>query len=231
MSTNMIQTDILERLRTLANEPNDSRNFERGLDLLKMKLAQIVRSDRIADVWEDLVGELAYLEGNTSVLVSMMEKQKVINMARTPQEGWFTRKEPQIVDDQPVDRISKVIRNVIVAQEYLGDEIKELKKLSMALSRCINKDWVLKHEIGDDLEDKIYIEITRKLRGEDESTVVENYLKELTDIYKIDLFNEGKYPGEEQAETEKKTISTGLSSVPKLDDLDDLKSRFEALKK
>lgn len=44
-----------------------------------------------------------------------------------------------------------------------------------------------------DLEDRVYIEIVRKLRGDDEDIVVKDYMNELCDIYKIDLHNENKY--------------------------------------
>lgn len=291
LSSYTIQTTIIPELRTLATIPNDSRPFERGLDILKMKLAQMVRNDRTADVWEDLIGELAVLENSLNQLVIMMEEQRELAAQRHLEErrkntsssngtnkGWsilgFTitqgpspkegeergitklpsEGDKNVVSDdesKPLDRVTKVVRNVIVAQDYLSDDIKELHKLASALSKCIDKSDVLSHspDTNDktpaegtmDLEDRVYIEIVRKLRGDDEETVVTDYMHELCEIYRIDLYNEGKYKDDEVSgayedkegnEGGKLETQTSKPQVKKkLDDLDELKQRFEALKK
>lgn len=283
LSTNTIQTIILTELQNLAALPNDSRGFERGLDILKMKLATLVRSDRVADVWEDLTGELAILESSIHLLPAMIEHQRTLQKERLDKlkseatlknpkptgKGWhlfgfgFTTYEPVEVpmDEpkdnseakkenlEPIDRLSKVIRNIVIAQEYLGDDIKELKKLAVSLSYCIDKEYLLQHapkdnkpedDINLDLEDKIYNEIVRKLRGDDENKVINEYMKELANVYKVDLYNEGKYPSDENDDETKevhgldnKTIENKSKKAFKqpLSDLDALKQRFEALKK
>ncbi|TID29851.1 hypothetical protein CANINC_001544 [Pichia inconspicua] len=276
LSTHTIQTKILTELKDLAALPNDSRAFERGLDILKMDLATLVRSDRVADVWEDLIGELAILESSVHLLPGMIENQlklqkekaeklkraKSLEQQKQQQGGWsffgfkFRSTEPVSIptddvdiDDaselvsEPIDRLSKVIRNVVIAQEFLGDDIKELKKLAISLNHCIDKDNLLKfapetngtnEETSNlDLEDRIYIEIVRKLKGEDEENVVNEYLKELSSVYRIDLYNEGKYQEDDEGDdTELGTSNEGQEKVKKpLSELEELKQRFEALKK
>lgn len=286
LSSHTIQTTVIPELRSLATIPNDSRPFERGLDILNMKLAQMVRNDRAADVWEDLIGELSVLENSLHQLVSMMEKQRELAVQRQSQErkvrhgsaqsnsgkGWsflgftFTGNSQTKNGEEPgvekpsegpteethesMDRVTKVVRNVVVAQDYLSDDIKELHKLALALSKCIDKSEVLAHspdtkeklpaDAITDLEDRIYVEIVRKLRGDDEETVVTDYMHELCDIYKIDLYSEDKYKedvdeddGEngDNAEGSNENQPVRPQVKKKLDDLDDLKERFEALKK
>lgn len=277
LSTHTIQTRILSELKNLAALPNDSRSFERGLDILKMELATLVRSDRVADVWEDLIGELAVLESSIHLLPGMidhqlkLQKERADNFKRATalkqqkqKGGWsflgFGSKSVEVSDEtsvdtneisdaselasEPIDRLSKVIRNVVVAQEYLGDDIKELKKLAMSLNHCIDKDYLLKQapdteRTNDqnsklDLEDRIYIEIVRKLKGEDEENVVNEYLKELSSVYRIDLYNENIYPDEEeQNDIEAEGSNEGQDKPIKkpLNELEELKQRFEALKK
>ena len=286
LSSHTIQTTVIPELRSLATIPNDSRPFERGLDILNMKLAQMVRNDRAADVWEDLIGELSVLENSLHQLVSMMEEQRELAVQRQSQErkvrhgsaqsnsgkGWsflgftFTGnsqtkngEEPGVEKpsegpteetDESMDRVTKVVRNVVVAQDYLSNDIKELHKLALALSKCIDKSEVLAHspdtkeklpaDAITDLEDRIYVEIVRKLRGDDEETVVTDYMHELCDIYKIDLYSEDKYKedvneddGEngDNAEGSNENQPVRPQVKKKLDDLDDLKERFEALKK
>ncbi|GAV30157.1 hypothetical protein PMKS-003665 [Pichia membranifaciens] len=289
LSSHTIQTTVIPELHSLAAVPNDSRPFERGLDILNMKLAQMVRNDRTADVWEDLIGELSVLENSLHQLVSMMEEQRELAAQRQLHEkngktgssksnsgkGWsflgftFTDKsqtkngEEQGVEKpasdsealteelpESMDRVTKVVRNIVVAQDYLSDDIKELHKLALALSKCIDKSEVLSHspdtkeklpaDAITDLEDRIYVEIVRKLRGDDEETVVTDYMNELCDIYRIDLYNEGKYKddvaeddgeGGDNAEGSNENKLTKPQVKKGLDDLDDLKQRFEALKK
>lgn len=280
ISKHTIQSTIINELNNLSQVPNDSRNFERGLDILKMKLSQLVRSDRTADVWEDLIGELTVLESSIHTLSKMIESQHQLSVLKSqlqkqptkPKKTWSvfgfsvsttdtqpSAPLPVTVENPPIDRLTKVIRNVIIAQEYLGDEVKELKKLALALNKCIDKTYVLENSpdtIVDklveptnqeaeetandektqlDLEDRVYIEIVRKLRGDDEDIVVGDYLKELCDIYRIDLYNEGKYKDDglvTHDDNDKGDTENTKNRVKKqLDDLDDLKSRFEALKK
>jgi hypothetical protein len=285
LSTYTIQTTISQDLKNLAALPNESRSFERGLDILKMKLAQLVRTDRIADVWEDLIGELTVLESSITVLSKMMEDQRHLNAALQQKQrqsnGWFFKKQNTSIkdvqkeekdmevqkdteEDKPLDRVTKVIRNVIIAQELLGDDVKELKKLSSALHKCIDKTIPTSsipnsNSENLDLEDRVCLEITRKLNGVDEDIVVQDYLKELCDVYTIDLYNEGKYKDHDSTEegnndndndndddknntntgnNGKNNIDNGIGKTSnnfktnkKFDDLDDLKQRFAALKK
>ncbi|KAG0684453.1 hypothetical protein C6P40_003268 [Pichia californica] len=312
LSTHTIQTVIVPDLRNLVSMSNDSRSFERSFEILKMKLSQLVRNDRSADVWEDLIGELSILENSINKLITMAElqrsliakeqrqQQQNIRSASTNGNGWsflgfqfndnkktqpfsLESSDEEIKENEPLDRVTKVVRNVIVAEDYLSDDIKELHKLALALSKCIDKEKVItrspsstekkiqindelnevdleSEEPGDlnddptdgkkksllnkktnspnlDLEDRIYIEIVRKLRGDDEETVVDDYLTELCDIYRIDIYNDGKYKDDVN-----ENDSDGTESPPnngdlkpqikkRLDDLDDLKQRFEALKK
>lgn len=313
LSTHTIQTLVVPELRNLVTLANDSRSFERSLDILKMKLAQLVRNDRSADVWEDLIGELAVLENSVSKLISMIEVQRELANERQIQErrqqrgdrsnggsgsmSWsflgFTfgdssnnnsprseqqqsllkpeENKPIIIKDndldgenvqqegegeqleeEKLDRVTKVVRNIIVAQDYLSDDIKELHKLTLALNKCIDKSDVLARSPDTttklskdsplDLEDRVYIEIVRKLRGDDEDAVVNDYMNELCDIYKIDIYNEGKYKDDEVSDDDVDADSGGGNGnneekivkpqvKKQLDDLDDLKKRFEALKK
>lgn len=119
----------------------------------------------------------------------------------------------------------------------MGDDIKELKKLSISLRKCIDVrilDIVPTQSDDElDLQDKICLEITRKLTGVDEGVVVKDYLNELCDVFKIDLYNEGKYDKDEEGnDTDGGGNSQSLSDTcKKLDDLDELKNRFAALKK
>lgn len=305
LSTHTIQTSIIPDLQKLSQLDNNSRSFERGLDILRMRIAQLVRDDRTTDVWEDLIGEMAVLESSIHSLSSMLDKQRELNLINSKiQEGsnnnrgkkvsgWSLfgfgssntpasrEKLPSELQYQEVDRLSKVIRNVVVAQEYLGDDVKELKKLASAIVKCIDLPYLLKNspptekgevkkvdykdeieeveveeegEVQDtdkpelklELEDKIYVEIVRKLRGDDEDAVVNDYISELSDVYRIDLYNEGKYDEEEDEEEddtkdggkdEGKDDKDGTSKPPskrqnkQFDELDDLKQRFNALKR
>jgi hypothetical protein len=308
LSKHTIATAIVPELRQLATLGSTTHAFERALDILKMKLAQLVRNDRAADVWEDLVGEMAVLESSLHLLSGMMERQKTLNVenvqieaqkrkrmnGKNKQQGgsgrsggwsflgftWTTGEDSTAsasasasagADDQslelqyqPIDRLSKVIRNVLVAQEYLGDDVHELKKLAAALAKCVDKEYLVAHapptktkikvktemdtdtETTEDepqpldLEDRVYAEIVRKLRGDDEEAVVNDYLHELCDVFQIDIYGEGKYITENketQSETETGTEANQVASAttaaapPKLDDLDELKKRFQALKK
>ena len=308
LSKHTISTAIVPELRQLATLGSTTHAFERALDILKMKLAQLVRNDRAADVWEDLVGELAVLESSLHLLSGMMERQKTLNVenvqieaqkrkrvnGKNKQQGgsgrsggwaflgftWTTGEDSTAsasasagasADDQslelqyqPIDRLSKVIRNVLVAQEYLGDDVHELKKLAVALAKCVDKEYLVEHappttktkikvktemdtdsETTEDepqhldLEDRVYAEIVRKLRGDDEEAVVNDYLHELCDVFQIDIYGEGKYitenketQSETEAGTEANPVTTAAPAAPpKLDDLDELKKRFQALKK
>ena len=302
LSTHTIQTSIIPDLQKLSQLDNNSRSFERGLDILRMSIAQLVRDDRTTDVWEDLIGEMAVLESSIHSLSSMLDKQRELNLINSKiQEGsnnnrgkkvsgWSLfgfgssntpasrEKLPSELQYQEIDRLSKVIRNVVVAQEYLGEDVKELKKLALAIVKCIDLPYLLKNspptekgevkkvdykdeveeveeegEVEDtdkpelklELEDKIYVEIVRKLRGDDEDAVVNDYISELSDVYRIDLYNEGKYDEEEDEEDdtkdggkdEGKDDNDGTSKPPskrqnkQFDELDDLKQRFNALKR
>ena len=302
LSTHTIQTSIIPDLQKLSQLDNNSRSFERGLDILRMSIAQLVRDDRTTDVWEDLIGEMAVLESSIHSLSSMLDKQRELNLINSKiQEGsnnnrgkkvsgWSLfgfgssntpasrEKLPSELQYQEIDRLSKVIRNVVVAQEYLGDDVKELKKLALAIVKCIDLPYLLKNspptengevkkvdykdeieeveeegEVQDtdkselklELEDRIYVEIVRKLRGDDEDAVVNDYISELSDVYRIDLYNEGKYDEEEDEEDdtkdggkdEGKDDNDGTSKPPskrqnkQFDELDDLKQRFNALKR
>lgn len=313
LSKHTIATAIVPELRQLATLGSTTHAFERALDILKMKLAQLVRNDRAADVWEDLVGEMAVLESSLHLLSGMMERQKTLNVenvqieaqkrkrmnGKNKQQGgsgrsggwsflgftWTTGEDSTAsasdsasaasasagADDQslelqyqPIDRLSKVIRNVLVAQEYLGDDVHELKKLAVALAKCVDKEYLVEHappttkpkikvktemdtdtETTEDepqpldIEDRVYAEIVRKLRGDDEEAVVNDYLHELCDVFQIDIYGEGKYitenketQSETEAGTEANPVTTAAPAAPpKLDDLDELKKRFQALKK
>ena len=311
LSKHTISTAIVPELRQLATLGSTTHAFERALDILKMKLAQLVRNDRAADVWEDLVGELAVLESSLHLLSGMIERQKTLNVenvqieaqkrkrmnGKNKQQGgsgssggwsflgftWTTGEDSTASDSasaasasagaddqslelqyQPIDRLSKVIRNVLVAQEYLGDDVHELKKLAVALAKCIDKEYLVEHappttkpkikaktEVDTDtettedepqpldIEDRVYAEIVRKLRGDDEEAVVNDYLHELCDVFQIDIYGEGKYitenketQSETEAGTEANQVTTAATAAPpKLDDLDELKKRFQALKK
>ncbi|GMM46476.1 hypothetical protein DAPK24_030510 [Pichia kluyveri] len=306
LSTHTIQTSIIPDLQKLSQLDNNSRSFERGLDILRMSIAQLVRDDRTTDVWEDLIGEMAVLESSIHSLSSMLDKQRELNLINSKiQEGsnnnrgkkvsgWSLfgfgssntpasrEKLPSELQYQEIDRLSKVIRNVVVAQEYLADDVKELKKLASAIVKCIDLPYLLKNspptekgevkkvdykdeieeveveveeegEVQDtdkpelklELEDKIYVEIVRKLRGDDEDAVVNDYISELSDVYRIDLYNEGKYDEEQDEEDdtkdgdkdEAKDDNYGTSKPPskkqnkQFDELDDLKQRFNALKR
>ncbi|GMM31579.1 hypothetical protein DAMA08_043240 [Martiniozyma asiatica (nom. inval.)] len=99
-----------------------------------------------------------------------------------------------------------------------------------------------------DMEDRTFIEIVRKLRGDDEEAIVDDYLMEICDIYRIDLFSEGKFSeaeSESDGDLDGRNVNnndnaneqSGEKSLKKvdakkgLDDLDDLRKRFNALKK
>lgn len=299
ISTNTIQSVILPDLQNLVDLPNDSRSFERSFEILKMKISQLVRNDRTADVWEDIIGELAILENSINKLILMAEFQRdliikqqqmeIQNKKKSKNNNWsflgfeFKNSNNNIDQDtdklikdndnnEPLDRVTKVVRNILVANDNLSDDIKELHKLSLFLNKCINKELVLtkspdlilysKNESKNvsksddkdkedkdgkniethnvqplpklDLEDRIYIEIIRKLRGDDEDTVVNDYLHELCDIYKIDILNQGKYKNDDTSNDDTSNDDETIIKPQikkKLDDLDDLKQRFEALKK
>lgn len=337
LSNQTLQTKIVPNLKDLKSlstpatedepEPVQSRQFERSLELTRVMIGEMVRRDRHADVWEDLIGELGLLEGSIGRINGMIDevtqreneriesarKEKLI---RSQREGgksssiWSFWKQKPVQEDGNVnvvepsksesdeqsdtikydpltpdgqDRYTKIIRNTLVAEWFIGDEIKELHKLKFSLGKCIDKDLVHECSTKDgidnlesvvknwyesqlsegeteippkmmDLEDRTLIEIIRKLRGDDESSVIDDYLDEIVDIYRIDLYSTGKFEDtkeEESSQEEQQEQKEGsevqldskassatsdlkpkpLDSKKKLSDLDELKKRFNDLKR
>lgn len=333
LSSQTLQTKIvpgLKDLATLATPPSEedatpvqTRQFERALELIRVQIAEMVRRDRHADVWEDLLGELGLLDGSVGRICGMADEviqreniradaaKKERNAASKASGGsiWtFWKQTPAIQElaaadieengdkvdiydpltPNGQDRYTKIIRNALVAEWFIGDEVKELRKLKAPLSRCVDKD--LAHACGTkegikevelavkywyrsqlpegqdevtpkmmDLEDRTLVEIIRKLRGDEEESVVDDYLCEIADIYRIDIYAEGKFDedmeeddegdvsSEDKESTKDKESSkdndekgTGskkgskpkpLDSKKKLSDLDELKKRFDDLKR
>lgn len=295
LSNQTLQTKIIPSLKNLQSlstpateddgQPVQSRQFERSLELTRVIIGEMVRRDRHADVWEDLIGELGLLDGSIGRISGMADEviqreNERLEFAREEKERlskktgntggsiwsfWKQLKpqpqpqpeiEPETEPEQtslknieeqqkkvayvckydPLtpegqDRYTKIIRNTLVAEWFIGDEIKELHKLKIPLSKCIDKEVVHKCSTKDgidnletivkkwyqdqikegesevspkmmDLEDRTLIEIIRKLRGDDEESVIDDYLNEIVDIYRIDLYSTGKYDIEEDGEDE-----------------------------
>lgn len=307
ISENKLIYEIIPEIKQLS-VIYGSKKFERNLEILKLNLSNLIRSDRITDVYEDLDSEIIILENSLPQIIKMIDSRlidlknenfnknyKTSKLDQSPSSSWsflgftFTsnqRKIPlqgeSVYKDDPyidadkkknenenenggkdenedegqqkqqkiliekLDRTTKVIRNILAADSYLNDDIIELKKLSTILAKSVDKDKILDSsnllltkDSRDnlDLQDRIYIEIVRKLRGDDEESIVNDYISELCDIYKIDLFNEGKYHSDSENNLSDDSSNDKIGKNPTkkqhndLNDLNDLKKRFEALKK
>lgn len=339
ISSQDLQNKIVPHLKSLAemaipnqaepSEMNQSRQFERNLELARVMVGEMVRRDRHADVWEDLIGELGLLNGSIGRLVLMIDEVNLYEHqkqqqqqqrkakgqnggynfwsfwtkpAQKPEENNETssndnnanakqedqHEEEDFISPLNQDRYIKIVRNFLVAEWFLGDEIKEFKKLKPYLmksvhkelvSACTSKDGIndLEKTVKDfykgkqmDLEDRTFMEIVKKLRGDDEEMVIGDYINEISDIYRIDLYATGKYDEEDEDEDDdegeegqegdddpssddadkgakatkksappkssaKKPNSKNqppkLDSKKKLNDLDELKKRFDDLKR
>ncbi|GMM31580.1 hypothetical protein DAMA08_043250 [Martiniozyma asiatica (nom. inval.)] len=86
MSTAALETKIVPALQALSTlsvapteedpQPEQPRQFERQLELAHVMIGDMVRKDRVADVWEDLLGELGLLDSQVSRVIAMKEDMR-----------------------------------------------------------------------------------------------------------------------------------------------------------
>ncbi|KAG7861610.1 hypothetical protein KL939_000631 [Ogataea angusta] len=110
----------------------------------------------------------------------------------------------------------KLVRELMYASSYIN--IKEFKKLVALLAHKYGKDFyenALNHPDNPD--------IIHKCNSDNVDSLTERYLQEICDCYQIDLKNErqnSSMPNNEEAD----------STLKNEDNLDDLRSRFNALR-
>lgn len=203
--------------------------FDRGLLLIKIRISKLVNDDNTADIYEILVVDCELMLSKLNRLLSVRHDRK--------------NEEIQGGDET----VNKLARKMMFASNYVN--IKEFKKLVTLL---INKYGKLYYEgavqnYGLDETSKADEDFRKKCTEDNVDELTEMYLKEFCDTYKIDLYGEGLYRDESDssdddsdggiAEKEDGNKSGNgndkkeKDQSKKGDDMDDLKKRFEALKR
>ncbi len=219
---------ISKDLKSLAGTKGPK--FDRGLLLIKIRISKLVNDDNTADIYEILVVDCELMLSKLNRLLSVRHERKSAEI-----EGGD-------------ETVNKLTRKMMFASNYVN--VKEFRKLVTLL---ISKYGKLYYEeaiktFGLEEMSKAEEDFRKKCTEDSVDELTEMYLKEFCDTYKIDLYGEGLYKDENNEEskgddhpdggsdsdddgnggnTEKKEERAGNKG----DNMDDLKKRFEALKR
>ncbi|KAH3668548.1 hypothetical protein OGAPHI_002302 [Ogataea philodendri] len=119
------------------------------------------------------------------------------------------------------ENITKIVRKLMYVNSYVN--IKEFKKLVTILAHKYGKDFY-----EDAINNPDDMNLVKKCQNDNVDQLVESYLKEICDCYKIDLY--GETQKNNTTATEDASPIRAQRSEP-ASELDDLKQRFDALKK
>ncbi|VEU22439.1 DEKNAAC103421 [Brettanomyces naardenensis] len=217
-------SSISKELKGLAG--GKGAKFDRGLTLTKIRLSKLVNDDNTADTYEILMVDCELLLSKLNRLLAVRHDRKTGEI-----EG----------GDELVLRLA---RKLMFASNYVN--IKEFRKLVTLLVGKFGKPFyeeaIKVYPYGGDSADE---DFAKKCKGGNVDELTEMYLREFCDTYKIDLYGEGKYdeeekededgdggddePGDGEKIAEKKVEK--VKEAPIGNDIDDLKKRFEALKR
>ncbi|QPG74820.1 hypothetical protein FOA43_002156 [Brettanomyces nanus] len=228
-------SSISKELNDLASEQGSK--FDRELTMNKIRISKLVTDDNTADVYEILMVDCELLLSRLNRLLSIKHDRKTGEIEAGADET-----------------VIKLAKKMIFASSYIS--IKEFRKLATLLANKFGRPFY-EQALIDDSED----DFVKKCKGENVDELTEMYLKEFCETYRIDLYGEGKYEvekGEGEASTDASTDASadagaktetgteaGTEAAPAssdnakedhksqtpLNDMDDLKKRFSALKR
>lgn len=238
-------TSISKDLKAIAG--GSGARFDRSLTLAKIRISKLVTDDNTADIYETLSVDSQLMLSKLGTLLSVRHDRKTGEV------------------DGGDDTVNELSRKMMFAGKYVN--VKEYKKLVTLLANKYGKIYYEEAvntygEVGKDEKD-----FAAKCREDNRDELVEAYLREFCDTYKIDLYGDGRYDDDgegggggggtkeaaEPAETvepakealaepaEPAGVKAGTPAAatkpattapqPTKDSMDDLKKRFEALKR
>lgn len=206
----------------------EGSKFDRGLLLVKIRISKLVNDDNTADIYE-------ILEVDCELMLSKLNR--LLSVSHDRKTGAITGGD---------DTVNKLARKMMFTSNYI--DIKEFKKLVNLLMAKYGKvyydDAIKTYGYAD--SSKSDHDFMEKCKQDDVDSLTEKYLKEFCDTYKIDLYGEGKYKEEQEEDEdddeedddeddgdekeEEKSKDKAKPTAPS-NSMDDLKKRFEALKR
>ncbi|ODV85809.1 hypothetical protein CANARDRAFT_27898 [[Candida] arabinofermentans NRRL YB-2248] len=204
--------------------------------LNKIKISKLINDDNLIDIYEILMIDCELLLSKLYQLLSISNASKSNESGDNAHES--------------NDTVTKIVKKFMYCSNYVG--IKEFKKLVLILVNKFGK--VFYEDALKEFDDK---DLISKCKGDNVDGLVDLYLKEICESYDIDLFGEKKEKkadddddnaeaggedddgeggtGEGVLESKKEAVAVSTEDetvkAKPVDAIDDLKKRFEALKR